>query len=111
VRCIQGDRIDLVRVERVIDPRFVSLAERERIRDLRKSGITMRGIAVILGRDASTISSELARNAAPDGGYMPHAAHRASVHRGSRSKMGKLVINTALRGYVHDGLRKKWSPE
>jgi len=38
VRYIQGDRIDLVRVERVIDPRFVSLAERERIRDLNRKG-------------------------------------------------------------------------
>jgi IS30 family transposase len=111
VRYIQGDRIDLVRVERVIDPCFVSLAERERIRDLRESGITMRGIAVILGQDASTISRELARNAAPGGGYMPHAAHRASVHRRSRPKTRKLVANTALRDYVHDGLRKKWSPE
>ncbi len=111
VRYIQGERIDLVRVERVIHARFVSLAERERIRDLRKSGVTMRGIAIILGRAPSTISRELSRNAAPDGGYMPHAAHRASVQRRTRPKTVKLVANTRLRDYVHDGLKKKWSPE
>ncbi len=43
----------------------VSLRERVEIEILRHSGISMRQIGRALGRSASTISRELARNARP----------------------------------------------
>ena len=45
-----GGRVDLDRVEKVIDSRYLSLLERERIRDLHRTGMSMRGIASELRR-------------------------------------------------------------
>lgn len=45
-----------------ISSRFLSLLERERIKDLPQSGTSLRMIAAELGRSASTISREIIRN-------------------------------------------------
>jgi IS30 family transposase len=108
---IQGERVDLERVERVIDQRYLSLLERERLRDLRRAGHSIRKIAAILGRSPSTVSRELRRNATSSQGYMPHAAHRASVRRRKRPKAVKLLSDKRLRDYVEAKLRRKWSPQ
>jgi len=108
---VQGERVDLARVERVIHPRFLSLLERERLRDLHRAGMSLRAIAAELGRSPSTISRELARNTTSARGYLPHTAHRASVLRRARPKSPKLVANPALRTYVEARLGKKWSPQ
>jgi transposase, IS30 family len=97
-----------------LHPRFLTLPEREQIADLRAGGASMRDVAVALGRPASTISRELARNADPahpDAGYRPYAAHRAAATRRARPKVAKLVTNAALAGYVQAGLDLRWSPE
>jgi transposase, IS30 family len=44
-------------------PRYLSLAERTMIADLRRAGVSVRDIADELGRAASTVSRELRRNA------------------------------------------------
>lgn len=49
----QQDRIDLERVERVIDRRYLSLVERERLHDLRRTGMTIRAIATTSRRNSS----------------------------------------------------------
>lgn len=108
---IQGERVDLDRVERVIDPRYLSLLERERLRDLHRDGLSIRAIAAALGRAPSTISRELRRNTVSTRGYMPHAAHRASVQRRARPKLSKLVTDAALLEYVQTRLKRKWSPQ
>lgn len=83
---VQGEPVDLARVEQVIHSRYLSLLERERLHDLHRAGLSMRAIAVELGRAPSTISRELARNATTSRGYLPHGAHRASVQRRRRPK-------------------------
>jgi transposase, IS30 family len=108
---VQGQRVDLDRVERLIDPRYLSLLEREQVRDLHKSGISMRQIAATMDRSPSTISRELRRNSTTARGYMPHAAHRASVRRRARPKHPKLLGDTVLGDYVAAKLRMKWSPQ
>jgi transposase, IS30 family len=101
-------------LERVLDSRFLSLLEREQIADLRAAGASIRAVAAVLGRPASTVSRELARNTDPDdpdGAYRPYAAHRAAAARRARPKPARLATNTALAGYVQAGLDRRWSPE
>jgi len=101
-------------LEKVLDPRFLSLAEREQIADLRAGGASMRAAAAALGRPPSTVSRELARNADPDRPerpYRPYAAHRAAADRRARPKPAKLVTRPALADYVQAGLDQRWSPE
>jgi IS30 family transposase len=98
-------------LERPIDPRYLSLPERETIRDLSASGSSLRTIAQILGRSPSTISRELGRNADPVLGYLPHGAHRKAAARRTRPKLAKLAGDSMLRGYVKDKLAIRWSPE
>lgn len=98
-------------VEKVLDARFLSVTEREQIADLHRCGAVIREIARQLGRVASTISRELARNTDPVQGYRPHAAHRAAAARRGRPKTAKLALETRLRAYVAERLGLRWSPE
>src|SRR3954453_15142238 len=88
--------------------------KRELIADLRAAGASIRAVAAVLGRPASTVSRELARNTDPDdpdGAYRPYAAHCAAATRRARPKPAKLAVNTALAGYVQKKLDQRWSPE
>lgn len=107
----QGEHIGLDRVEQVIDARYLSLVEREQIKDLQTQGYSIRKIASLLGRSPSTISRELRRNATSAGKYLPHTAHRISVKRRFRPKTGKLTAPGPLQDYVSAKLKKRWSPE
>jgi transposase, IS30 family len=101
-------------LEKELHPRFLTLLERERIADLRAGGASMHAVAAVLGRPASTISRELARNTDPDdpdGTYRPYAAHRAAAGRRARPKPAKLATNRPLADYVQDKLGQRWSPE
>jgi IS30 family transposase len=101
-------------LEKVLHPRFLTLAERAQIADLRAGGASMRAVAAALGRPPSTVSRELARNADPDQPehpYRPYAAHRAAADRRTRPKPAKLVDNRALANYVQERLDLRWSPE
>jgi IS30 family transposase len=97
-------------LEKPIDPRYLSLEDRERIRDLSGHGASQQAIAAALGRSPSTISRELARNGRNDG-YQPYAAHRAAAARRTRPKAAKLAGDSDLRDYVKDKLLLRWSPE
>ncbi|HEY4603361.1 MAG TPA: helix-turn-helix domain-containing protein, partial [Blastococcus sp.] len=46
-------------LEKVLHSRFLSLLEREQIADLRAAGASIRAVAAVLGRPASTVSREL----------------------------------------------------
>ena len=87
--------------------RYLSFAEREEIALLKAHGVGVREIARRLGRDPSTISRELRRNAATRGGKLDY---RASVAQwkaellGQRPKTAKLVANERLRAYVQERL-------
>lgn len=98
-------------VEAVIDPRYLSVTERETIRDLLATGASMRSIARELGRPASTITREIRRNCPSPGAYRPHAAHRLAAGRRTRPKTAKLAEPSPLREFVTEKLRVHWSPE
>ena len=106
-----GAKVDLARVEQVIHPRYLSLVEREELRDLHRGGMSIRQIAATMGRSPSTISRELRRNTTSERGYLPHTAHRLSVQRRRRSRTPKLIKCEPLRNYVHAKLQQRWSPE
>lgn len=110
VRAIGGS-VDLNKVEKVIDSRYLSLVEREQIKDLHRTGMSIRKIAADLRRSPSTVSRELKRNTVSTRGYLPHTAHRLSVARRGRPRESKLLANNALRDYVQAKLIKKWSPQ
>lgn len=105
-----GGSVDLNKVEKIIDPRYLSLLEREQLHDLLREGKSIRKIAAVMGRSPSTISRELRRNATTRG-YMAHTAHRMSVARRARPRQTKLVADPTLREYVQVRLKKKWSPQ
>lgn len=95
-----------------VSPRFLSEDERARIGDLRSQGAGVREIAWELGRNPSTISRELRRNAEESTGqYRPFTAHRRAVGRRPRPGRGKLLADTELREFVEARLKKKWSPK
>ncbi len=97
-------------VEKPLHPRFLSLADRERIRDLLSEGRSRREVARRLGRAPSTITREIAANTV-SGVYRPYAAQRASAARRPRPKTRKLLLDGPLREFVSQGLRQEWSPE
>src|SRR6266516_4726223 len=87
--------------------RYLSFSEWKEIAILRARGAGVREIARHLGRDLSTISRELRRNAATRGGRLDYRATTAQWHadrQARRPKVAKLAANDALRQYVQDRL-------
>jgi IS30 family transposase len=87
--------------------RYLSFAEREEIALLNAQRLGVREIARRVGRDASTISRELRRNAATRGGALQYRASVAQWHaerRARRPKTAKLATNERLRDYVQQRL-------
>jgi DNA-binding CsgD family transcriptional regulator len=91
-------------------PRCLSMADREEISRGVAAGEPCRQIAARLGRAASTVSRELARN----GGrhrYRAQAADAAAFRRALRPKPAKLTVELRLRAVVEAKLALGWSPE
>lgn len=87
--------------------RYLSFSEREEIALLKARGAGVREIARQLGRDPSTISRELRRNAATRGGkldYRASVAHWKAELVARRPKTAKLVTNPRLHAYVQERL-------
>lgn len=90
--------------------RSLSLAEREEISRGIVEGRSVRAIAGMLGRSASTVSREVRRN----GGsrhYRAEAADKLAWKRALRPKLCKLAIYGQLRQAVARKLAMSWSPE
>jgi transposase, IS30 family len=85
------------------------LEEREQLAGLRAEGLSLRAIAVRLGRAASTISRELRRNALPRGGYLPVHAEGCYLERRQRSAI--LERDAKLGRFVRERLLEGWTPE
>ena len=87
--------------------RYLSFAEREEIALLRAQDVGVREIARRIGRDPSTISREVRRNAATRSGkpeYRALVARWKAQQAAKRPKIAKLVVNPRLREYVQDRL-------
>ena len=87
--------------------RYLSFAEREEIAVLKAQCHGVREIARRVGRDASTISRELRRNAATRAsqrGYRASVAQWKAEQAAKRPKTAKLAENDRLRDYVQDRL-------
>lgn len=90
-----------------VSGRYLSFAEREEIAILHAQEMGVREIARRLGRDQSTISRELRRNAATRGGKIEYRATTAQWHadqRAKRPKIAKLAANDELHEYVQQRL-------
>src|ERR687897_672580 len=88
----------------------LDLGEREEISRGLAAGLSLRVIAAGLGRAASTVSREVARN----GGrrkYRALPADRAAWERACRPKQTKLALRPGLRAMVEDKLELRWSPQ
>lgn len=87
--------------------RYLSFAERELLALLRAERHGVRECARRLGRDPSTISRELRRNAATRSGAFDYRASTAQWHAdraARRPKLATLAIHARLRQYVEERL-------
>ena len=95
--------------------RYLCLAEREEIAVLRAQQVAVREIGRRLGRAASTISREIARNRRPahPERYRASSAQARAEAQARRPKVAKLAANHRLREHVQDRLagRHRYSPE
>jgi len=92
-------------------PRYLSEQERIRIADLLAAKVSVRGIALELGRAPSTISREIRRNRDADGRYRPHHAEHAARRRACRPRERRIAGDPGLAEAVQRLLAKRWSPE
>jgi IS30 family transposase len=74
------------------------------------AGQSIRSVARCLGRSASTISREVARNGGPHA-YRATTADERAWRGAQRPKVCRLAANEALRQVVAEKLHQRWSPE
>jgi IS30 family transposase len=86
------------------------MAEREEISRGIIEGRSVRALARVLGRSASTVSREIGRNGG-SGRYRAEAADKRAWKRALRPKPCKLAVNGQLRQAVATKLAMNWSPE
>ena len=90
--------------------RALRVAEREEISRGLATGMTIRGIARLLGRAGSTVSREIRRHGGA-GGYRACEADRDAWDRGVRPKPCKLIQHRRLQRAVARKLVRNWSPQ
>jgi len=88
----------------------LSLDERERISQLRFSGVLPAAIARKLGRDKSTLSRELRRNGEA-GAYLAGQAQTHAEERRREAPRPRRLDHPPLSAYVRQKLEQYWSPE
>lgn len=93
--------------------RHLSMDERDRLAHLKARGWSIRAIARSLHRPPSTISRELARNAAPvyRGAYLAHRAQARATARARQAVSHGRLRDPWVRQYVQRQLLRGWSPE
>ncbi|MCA1693820.1 MAG: helix-turn-helix domain-containing protein [Actinobacteria bacterium] len=74
-------------------PRYLSEQERIRIADLLAAKVTVRAIALELGRAPSTISREIRRKSDPDGRYRPHLAEQSARLRACQPRKRHIPLD------------------
>ncbi|RJF85736.1 IS30 family transposase [Sphingomonas cavernae] len=96
--------------ERKRPSQALRLSEREEISRGLGVGLSLRTIAIRLGRAPSTISREVGRNGGTEC-YRAVASDQAAWDRARRPKPCKLACHASLRRTVSAKLCRKWSPE
>ena len=92
--------------------RKLTVLERERIGQLLFYGKSLRDIARNLGRNVSTISREIKRNASSRYSYSAIEGQERAAHMaGRRNNKKKIDTNPALWRYIYKKLGLRWSPE
>jgi IS30 family transposase len=84
--------------------------ERAEIRRRLSAGESVRGIALALGRHASTVCREVKVNGGRDR-YRPYSAQQRARRLARRPKPFKLECHPRLARWVAARLRQRWSPE
>jgi len=92
-------------------PRYLSEQERIEIADQLAANVSVRGIALNLGRAPSTISREIRRNSDASGRYRPHQAERFARLRACRPRTRRIALDKVLAETVQELLGQRWSPE
>ena len=107
-----ADLLFLFRQEGYGSMEYHQLTARERYLILRhkSNGYSLRQIAQMLNRSASTVSRELKRNVSRDGRYRPDKADSYARARRRRSRRGSQFEESEIE-LVHSLVRRKWSPE
>lgn len=83
--------------------------ERDQIAELKAQGLGPTAIGKAIGRDKSTVSRELRRNAHQDGAYRPAFADGCYIFR--RQRQAILERDVDLKRFVLDRLAESWTPE
>ena len=87
--------------------------ERDQLSLFKAQGKPLREIAGLIGRNVSTVSRELKRNAPPirQGYYLPHRAQERADARKAVGHERERLRKPHLKAYVGRMLRRGWSPE
>lgn len=90
----------------------LSFEERVQIELLKRSGVSVRGIAAVLGRSPNTISREL-REKKVNGLYLPKKAQHKTYYRRYLSNRQCLKVgkDPHLSWFVDTHIRLNWSPQ
>ena len=90
--------------------RVLSLADREEISRGIAAGMSLRDIAVKIGRSPSTVSREVGRHGGREG-YRATVADGRAWRNAERPKQCLLAQDEALRDLVAEKLHNDWSPQ
>lgn len=91
--------------------RKITSAERDAIAQWVSQKVAIREIARRLGKSASSVSEELARNTHMEVGYVAIHAQRLADERIKEAHRRHPLKNAQIFAYVHEKLRCGWSPE
>lgn len=87
----------------------LKLEEREKIAVWKSEGLSLRAIALKIGRSPSTISREINRNQKPS--YWPHKAHERALERLRSGHIRPRLKSRVMQYEVEQMLKRGWSPE
>jgi IS30 family transposase len=111
VRQWRADSVGVMERSPAESGRYLSREERYDIARLDEAGWSLRAIGARLGRDPSTVSRELVRNADERGCYQPEQADQLALRRRRRPQPTRLQRCPRLRAWVQQKLDQHQSPE